>query len=257
MHEQQSGAPKYSHATSAIAQVSLFYSMHLRAWRSHGLAYPGISPPVSHHCFSPSRGSSDGGDETNWLWVPAAPAPGLTLSLGAHAPSLGAEGMHQGSPPTMSLHGEPTVPSLQRDSSWTPPGSICFRLEPLSSPKADSPCQGQFPRRMLVLPCLFSGFLSRLLPASDSTDASRKTPLPHDKGMCTGRFCSCGDLVQCLSLVPSAPGAAGDTFTKSWPAAGPGSRHAAIPAKVSCLCEISTNKCYNYTQPTTGLLANT
>lgn len=160
------------------------------------------------------------------------------------------------SSPAMSLHGEPTVPSLLQDSSWTPPGSICFRLESLSSPRADSPCKGQSPRRMLVLPCLFSGFLSRLLQASGITDASRKTPLPHNKGMCTGRFCSCGDLVQCLSLVPSAPGAAGDTFTKSWPAAGPGSRHAAISAKVSCLCEISTNKCYNYTQPTTGLLAN-
>lgn len=84
----------------------------------------------------------------------------------------------RGSPPTMSLHGEPTMPALQQDSSWTPPGNICFRLDP---PQPTKTCQGQSLRRMLVLPCLFSGFLSRLLQDSNNTAAARNTPSTHDK----------------------------------------------------------------------------
>lgn len=175
-----------------------------------------------------------------------------SLSQGSHCPLVP---MHplwgqmgctsRGSPPTTSLHGEPTMPLLQQDSSWTPPGNICFRLNPpLSPPRAESPWQGQSPRKKLVVPCLFSGFLSRLLQDSSNTDAARNTPSPHDGNLHRKVLQLWGPS---LMPQPSAPGAAGDTFTKSWPAAGPGSRHAAIPANVFCLCEISTNKCNNYT----------
>lgn len=83
-------------------------------------------PPLHYPCVSPSRGSSDEGDETS--------SP-QSLSQGSHCPLMpvpplwGQMGFtNKGSPPTTSLHGEP-MPPLQQDSSWTPPGNICFRLE--------------------------------------------------------------------------------------------------------------------------------
>lgn len=140
--------------------------LHSRAWRSHGLACPGISSLVSHRCARPVSALTEAAvmrtvtpavagtrcpcpkrGDTNP--PPAAQCQGLCCPRCPCPPCMGIPLCHQ-----LPHH------LLQQDSSWEPPGNICFRLDTHSVSQGLIAPRGQPAGRMLALPCLFSGFPS-------------------------------------------------------------------------------------------------
>jgi len=154
VHEQQSGAPKQSHATiwqallpRAHCFTAAFEGME-ESWPCLPWHFfPSFPPPHEPHP-SPNRGSSDGGAETgghrHLLSLPQArrhenhqqlPHASARTALGCPCPCQGGDGRHGGrqptspvpaqepsvQPPMLPCRGTPLLPHLtQQDSSWTP-----------------------------------------------------------------------------------------------------------------------------------------
>lgn len=157
--------------------------LHLRAWRSHGLACPGISSLVSHRCASPVSAPTEaavtGGDETSRTQASPVPARGrvtqkpaqpLRARAGAAPwcprPCQGGDKRHWWRQPThhiptqgahratLSLaHCSDAATSCSRTAPRAQWGIFALAQTPPGQLRAGSPRWGQLPRRVFVLPC--------------------------------------------------------------------------------------------------------